>query len=255
MSVIPARFGGLGNQMFQVSAAMVLAAETNKKVVVGKTNFVVHNTVGDYSDTFFTGFDRVDAIVGFEHPGYSLFPGGPYGFEPWAVPADVAENVIMHGYFQYYPPIAKHETEIRSYFVSRLPKPAVRHDGCVGVHVRRGDYLRVSHVHYVQDASYYASAMAKFKPDTRFVIFSDDIAWCRGQEAFKDCTFVDEPNELQTLSQMATCSAGFVCGNSTFSWWGAFLGAYALRNPVIVPSRWISERVYDLFPPEWIVQY
>lgn len=52
---------------------------------------------------------------------------------------------------------------------------------------------------------------------------------------------------------MSLCYSGAICANSTFSWWGAFLGAYSQRNPVFVPRNWIREKIWNLFPEEWII--
>jgi hypothetical protein len=52
---------------------------------------------------------------------------------------------------------------------------------------------------------------------------------------------------------MSLCNSAAICANSTFSWWGAFLGAYEMRNPVIVPKKWINEPYAEnLIPEEWI---
>ena len=58
-----------------------------------------------------------------------------------------------------------------------------------------------------------------------------------------------------TLALMSLCKAGAICANSTFSWWGAFLGAHGVRAPVFVPERWIGgdKLPVALFPDEWHV--
>ena len=54
---------------------------------------------------------------------------------------------------------------------------------------------------------------------------------------------------------MSLCKGGAICSNSTFCWWGAFLGTYEKRNPVFVPKKWISVKddMSNLFPSEWII--
>jgi hypothetical protein len=54
---------------------------------------------------------------------------------------------------------------------------------------------------------------------------------------------------------MSLCTKAAICANSTFSWWGAYLGAYKFRNKVFVPRDWIKQTQYDinlLVPEEWI---
>jgi len=89
---------------------------------------------------------------------------------------------------------------------------------------------------------------------SKILVVSDDVSWVEGQEYFKDEKFeiYKSDNELETLAVMSACKAGAICANSTFSWWGAFLGAHSVRNPVIVPKNWISLPVVSLFPEEWI---
>ncbi len=89
----------------------------------------------------------------------------------------------------------------------------------------------------------------------RIYVCTDDPQWVKSQPFFSDpiFTLVDLPNELDTLALMSQCKYGAICGNSTFSWWGAFLGAFGERAPVIVPKKWINEPVDCLFPKEWIV--
>ena len=89
----------------------------------------------------------------------------------------------------------------------------------------------------------------------KYVIVSNDIPWVKEQEYFQDPIFevYESDDELETMALMTKCTSGAICANSTFSWWGAFLGAYALNNPVIIPKKWVRGRdLPDLFPQEWI---
>jgi hypothetical protein len=99
--------------------------------------------------------------------------------------------------------------------------------------------------------------MASKNPPSKIYIFSDDSLWVKQQSYFSLnpglFEFINNKDELETLACMSLCCAGAICANSTFSWWGAFLGAYSIYSPVYIPERWISEPVHDLFPEEWIV--
>jgi hypothetical protein len=260
--VLPVRKGGLGNQLFQVSAAVIYAKETNRQVVLPLEQPHVHTTGLDYRDTVFHEFPRMDrvmdgtAIEQLKAAGFSIHPGEP-GFEPWSI-HNVQGNILLHGYFQYYPPIGKYEEEIRRLFLEGLPI-IKQNSRCVGIHVRRGDFLKPPHseVHYVQTEAYYQKSLKYFNTElVSFKIFSDDLPWCKSQPFFQKLVkkeFVEEPNEINALARMAECAGGFICANSTFSWWGAFLGAYQFRAPICVPKDWMrGHDTRELFPREWI---
>ena len=260
--VLPVRKGGLGNQLFQVAAAIVYAEETDRKVLIPLEQSQIHNTGLEYADTVFKGFPRIERVIDgtaieqLKAAGFSLHPGEP-GFEPWSIHS-VQGHILLHGYFQWWPGLAKHEEIIRRTFLSGLS--VTQNESWVGLHVRRGDFLKppFSEVHYVQTEAYYRAALEKFKgQDFLFKIFSDDLEWCKAQRVFQELDkkeFVEEPNESRALGLMASCSGGFICANSTFSWWGAFLGAYKYRALICVPKEWM--RGFDtreLFPKEWIL--
>lgn len=115
----------------------------------------------------------------------------------------------------------------------------------VAIHVRRGDYVNNSFYVDLMETSYYRDAMALF-PGEYFLIFSDDIAWCKKQKIFKNCEF-SEGNELEDLNRMAGCK-GIILANSSFSFWGAYLS----NAKVIAPSRWFSDGIERCkLLPEW----
>lgn len=265
--ILPVRKGGLGNQLFQVAAAMAYSKATGKRVVLPDEFYNNHNTNKlDYTESIFKEFIyRIQrpldgtAVRSLLQQGFSQHPGEP-GFEDWT-PQDLSGSIVLHGYFQSYPPLASSEDTIRRTYLAGIGKP-VRNltpaPDRVGIHVRRGDYLQPPHsdVLYIQDSSYYQSALKNYSSECEFWIFSDDLDWCKQQSVFLELPhkiFIEEPNEIKTLYLMTLCHGGFICANSTFSWWGAFLGAYAARAPICVPANWFKGGVGNLFPPEWKV--
>ena len=181
MYVLPVRKGGLGNQLFQVAAAMVYSIETDRQVIVPLEQPQIHTTGLEYCDTVFKEFPRIDRVIDgtaieqMKAAGFSVYPGEP-GFEPWSVSVrPLSDTILLHGYFQYYPPIGKYEEYIREKYLSGLLFTPV---DCVGIHVRRGDFLKPPHseVHYIQTETYYRAALEKCK-GVEFKIFSDDLEW------------------------------------------------------------------------------
>ena len=70
--------------------------------------------------------------------------------------------------------------------------------------------------------------------------------------------FIKAPNDAKDWEQMylMTCCDHNIIGNSTFSWWGAYLNP-APDKIVVYPAQWLREHKTadifpDLAPPEWI---
>ena len=126
--------------------------------------------------------------------------------------------------------------EIKSIFRQGIPEKM----DMVAIHVRRGDYAgNPFYVDLAEETSYYEDAMDLFPPDTKFVVFSDDIEWCKRRNIFKDCEF-SHGTEIEDMNNMASC-VGQIIANSSFSWWGAFISPYSKK--VIAPSvdHWYSD--------------
>lgn len=131
----------------------------------------------------------------------------------------------------------------------------------IAVHIRRGDYLKISNTSGICTIDYYKKAIAYMQGASSpelFAIFSDDIDWCMEQfEAIignTDIRFVNWNKEeecFRDMQLMSLCKHNIIA-NSSFSWWGAWLN----QNPdkiVIAPSRWMnSEGWSEIIPEDWI---
>lgn len=106
----------------------------------------------------------------------------------------------------------------------------------VAIHVRRADYVGNTFYVDVFGNGYYERAMAEF-PNADFLVFSDDIEWCKQQDIFKGCEFSDERDEIKDLNLMAGCR-GIIMANSSYSWWAAFLGDP--NKKVVAPKEWYT---------------
>lgn len=117
----------------------------------------------------------------------------------------------------------------------------------IAVHVRRGDYIGLWPI---LPNSYYAEAINKLDGD--LYIFSDDIEWCRTafSRTGRKTTFVDLEDYL-AFELMRLCKYK-VTGNSTFSWWAAWLGG----GTVYCPVHWLGWKLNvdsnERYPEEWI---
>lgn len=123
------------------------------------------------------------------------------------------------------------------------------------IHVRRGDYLNLNDYHIVQDINYYIDSINMLSFDTElFVVFSDDIDWCKEKLNFKNIIFIENEKDYIELYLMSKCKNNIIC-NSSFSWWGAWLNENKNKK-VIAPKKWfglkINEDDSDIIPKNWI---
>jgi len=122
------------------------------------------------------------------------------------------------------------------------------------VHIRRGDYLNKIHKHPTQPKEYYYSAFSQFNEDIHFLIFSDDIEWCKNNLKYKYLYFIEEELDYISLYLMSLCNHNIIA-NSSFSWWGAWLNQETNKK-VIAPSNWFGKNkklnTKDLIPSKWI---
>lgn len=137
----------------------------------------------------------------------------------------------------------------------------IRQKNSIAIHIRRGDYLKISNTSGICTIDYYQKAITVIKnlvkPDI-FVIFSDDIDWCTEQFGSiignRDIRFVNwnkGKESFRDMQMMSLCKHNIIA-NSSFSWWGAWLN----QNPdkiVIAPSRWMnSEGWSEIISEDWI---
>ena len=130
----------------------------------------------------------------------------------------------------------------------------IRNSNSVAVHIRRGDYVTLGLV--ICDISYYKRCMEKMATmvdNPVFFIFSDDIQWVKENLVTEYKTvFVDNNNPApEDMRLMYSCDH-FIMSNSTFSWWGAYLGDNPEKK-VIIPEVWAVGSKRSLFVlDEWI---
>lgn len=116
--------------------------------------------------------------------------------------------------------------------IARYHRRLVALPNRTAVNIRRGDYLDLPDNYVQVSLRYYEEAMSITSPP--YLIFSDDIAWCR-QNFPSDCTFMPNNRDYEDLMLIASCDA-VISANSTYSWWGAWLS----RGRRIFPRQWFG---------------
>ena len=163
------------------------------------------------------------------------------------------KNIVLHGYFQNPKYFDSCEQEIYEAF--NQPQCNFALSKSVSVHVRRGDYLKLTDKHPGVSIEWITNAMRLFT-GYWFVFFSDDIEWCKKTfQSRKDCIFIEGQNEYDDLISMSRCEH-HINSASTFSWWGAWLNRNKDKK-VIVPKQWLmpshsNQWTEEIVPKQWI---
>jgi hypothetical protein len=198
----------------------------------------------------------------------------PFRFDASKV-ADNNPKAYYFGYWQnerYFLPIqdvVRREFTLRAGFCESLAALSEEIAGCraVSLHVRR--YLDIGangHVicktedlYGVCGVEYFNRALDVIgrEPGTVCYVFSDNPHWAKANLKLPvPCRYVAElhgGSDAEELVLMASCQHHII-SNSSFSWWGAWLG----RNPkkvVVAPRIWkrsVPEASVDIQPKAWI---
>ena len=110
--------------------------------------------------------------------------------------------------------------QVRAMYAEAFKKPVI------AISVRRGDF--VDNPNYAQvSALYYVSALIKHFPnfleENNVMVFSDDIEYCRIHFEGLPNVYFAGGADIEQLCLMSMASH-YIISNSTFSWWGAYLG-------------------------------
>ncbi len=158
----------------------------------------------------------------------------------------VQHSATLLGYFQSEKYFAHCREEIRRLFtplpelVAELGRrfgPLLARPHCA-LHVRRGDYVGSPYWADLAASDYYERAMARFGSDTRFLVFSNDVPFCRARFDAARCALVEGLDAWGSLVLMSLCRAHIIA-NSSFSWWGAWLHAEP-EATVVAPRAWFA---------------
>jgi hypothetical protein len=286
--IIARLYGGLGNQLFQYAAARRIAS-VNKAPLKLDTSFFESDKLRQYKLHYF----NIQAepatsqeMAFFIEAGARSLPVRllnqckPYykryfiqekslEFDPNLLKA--TGNVYLWGYWQSENYFADIQDLLRREFTMRHEPDEMNREmlrqiravNSVCLHVRRGDYVSnplTKQIHGVCGTDYYQKAIAELTrlvSAPHFFVFSDDPEWTLTNLKFEhSTTFVthnDADREYEDLRLMAACQH-YIIANSSFSWWGAWLGSCA-EKVVIAPQKWGNDPTLNTrnrIPAGWL---
>lgn len=239
MQVTCKLYGGLGNQLYQMAAAIAYAMKYNIPYAIPR-------------DTLNNSTWKPYHLPLINYTSQGKFKGKTYTHKEkrhsyTKLPYIKADTIVFDGYFQSYKYFEAFDKEILRLF--GFPTETI--PDVTSIHVRRGDYLKYPDKHPICTEDYYNKAIDML--DSHYLVFSDDISWCKQFFKGDKFTFCEINDPLQELYLMSKCENNIIA-NSTFSLWAAM----ANPNPdkiVITPheDNWFGSAnksldVSDLIP-------
>ena len=241
--------GKLGNQMFQYALVRAVSIKNNyeMRIPIGNYDLLKLNV----KKNFINGSEKTKTYQEkFFHFNKDVF--------------SVTDNTDFFGYFQSYKYFDKYRKEIVADFsfadnVDKFCSTIIRnikqvHD-VVSIHVRHGDYFLYPNIHPLCSITYYNECIEYMKNygDFGYIVFSDDIAWCKQNIKGTNIVYSEFNDNIIDLCLMGKCDHNIIC-NSSFSWWAAYLNQNVDKQ-VLYPSIWFGPKgpqdYYDMCPNKW----
>lgn len=240
------QLGRLGNQLWQIAAC---AGYSNKYNV---PYIIPHWKYAQYFNWEFAQSEPIPQFQRYNEPNfhYNEIPEIPeidlYGYFQSDLYFRHCEDIIKN-MFQFKPEVLNHVKEVMK---TAHGKPTV------SCHIRKTDYLTMSHYYGNLDANWYKEAMSHFDDNYHFFVMSDDINWAKSNITFRDNVTFCSGNEIQDLAVGAKCRHNIIA-NSSFSYWQQYLNTNPDKK-VIAPRKelWFlpaaKHSVEDLYQKHWI---
>ncbi len=157
------------------------------------------------------------------------------------------EAKLIEGYWQ-----TNHNIDSVENTILKKIKPCkveTKKDSC-SIHVRRGDYTKLSYIYHNLNKDYYIKSLETVNPSGPVYVFSDDIYWCKKNLSITEAIYPEGNSVTEDFNLMRSCNHNII-SNSTFSWWAAFLNRNEDKK-IIQPSVWFkNESQGKLRKPSW----
>lgn len=244
--------GGLGNQLFELACAYAYGKANGKLLVADHS---IKRIDDGFRSTYWDSIlSWVTNIYGLNTQHWNVMKENKFNYEK--LPKKYG-HVVIEGYRQsesYFEPIKEEFVQqilrvlppSKKFNTSKIP---------ISLHIRRTDYVNNS-VHTLPTIyNYYQPALKKLLDITKLevesvclIVFSDDISWCKENFVDKflcEVMYIEGNNELVDLSLMKSCKHHIIA-NSSFSWWGSYLGGgWNRSSTIIAPKQWFGSEIND----------
>jgi hypothetical protein len=264
-SIVVELLGGLGNQLFIIASGLAYSLDTERDLICRKIDYTScpYGPRPTYWDSVFRNIKPVNhnfikiKKIDYNCPWEDKCPKcnneNPVDRRIYKNDASFKhkQNVVVDGLIFHYKNFNHRRDEIiKMVAIKELINTAKEkllhvvgernNKKLVSVHIRRGDLVTFNLL--MLPLSYYKTAMSLFGSDVLFVVFSDDIEWCKENFENKNLRFVEKEKDYIELYMMSLCDHNIIA-NSTFSWWGAYLNQN--KNKMVIIPENVAPRDYQ----------
>ena len=284
--------GGIGNQLFKIFAIISYYIDNTQNYILYTTKDIGYRKY--YWDTLFSNIshkvsDQIDITEKYVAPYFHYKKIPVYNNEN-SDGHDLSHesDLLLDGYFQS-PKYFEHNINKIRRIIGIDEKinnvlikyPEYTNNKTITIHYRMGDYFNLQAWHPVQKPKYYIDALKTLVSKGVDIYDYEILYFCEAGDndvvnkynfdinaALKefyenengqgrDLKYKKVADNIPDWEQLLimTSSKHYIIGNSTFSWFGAYLSSSI--NPVICyPNKWFGENYKgtiadDLFPESW----
>ncbi len=250
--------GQLGNQMFQIAAAVGYALDHDCDACFPQIRTVLN---GELNYRYI--FHRLNTSPFPEGAEFYHYVDAIHSNIYSPIPYEKGRNIAIFGHYESEKYFEKHAGYIRQLFapseeITSLIQQKygeLLKEPTVAVHVRtfipdgRNPNRNIGGAGW----GYFIIAMSHFPHNYHFLVFSDDMNWTKRQFPVlgHKVTFIEGNPHYLDFYLMSACDHQIVSPESTFSWWAAWLN----KNPnktVIVADTWNDYCPNHTIPKGWL---
>ena len=269
--------GGVGNQLFQLSAGIYLEEKLGRKVIYDFSNLATRPKaeIGNYTRKF-----EIEELMHDSQTIKSRYPfraDYPVRFIRRIINSNSViietdpnfdalgqvngKTTAIYGYFQRASivdeswPILKSKLETSPKFSSLVDSERVER---IAIHLRFGDYSddpRTKSVHGLTSTKYFEQAINFLRSneslDTPILVISDDQTqaadFISKLSYSSNMNITSSLNPIDDLTEICR-SSHVVITNSTFSWWGGWIANKVHNSKVIYPRPWFADNADPELP-------
>jgi hypothetical protein len=279
--------GGLGNQLFQIFTTISTAlSNADTFFFIYSDTLPIGRIRSTYWNTLLEGLKKYTII----NPPYGpkLYTYKEAGFHYIPIPSmpktepspsmiNDNEIIMLDGYFQSPKYFIQHKSAIYDMIQinSQLADMKIQLPDWVGescsIHFRLDDYLQKQQFHTILPVYYYINAINQLllrEPSMKHIfVFNEendreivDNQYLNVLKQHFPLLVFHRVNynmpDWQQMLAMANCKYNIIA-NSTFSWWGAYLGDNESKMVFYPAKKWFGPQLQnnnmnDLYPENWI---